>query len=57
MYPTTVGMRGVSGLGFDNEGGGVAISDINGNGKPDMILMGVDAPRGVNSFGIKFYLI
>jgi len=53
LYPTTIGMRGISGLGFDNEGGGVAISDINGNGKPDMILMGIDAPRGVNSFWYK----
>lgn len=53
LYPTTVGVRGISGLGHGNEGGGVAIGDINGNGKPDMILMGIDAPRGINYFWYK----
>lgn len=53
LFPTTVGMRTISGLGNDNEGGGVAIADINGNGKPDMILMGVDAPLGENRFWYK----
>lgn len=53
LFPTTVGMRTISGLGNDNEGGGVAIADINGNDKPDMILMGVDAPYGENRFWYK----
>lgn len=48
-----MGVRGISGLGHGNEGGGVAIGDINGNGKPDMILMGIDAPRGINYFWYK----
>lgn len=53
LFPTTVGMRTILGLGNDNQGGGVAIADINGNGKPDMILMGVDAPAKENRFWYK----
>lgn len=53
LYHTSVGMRTVTGLGHENEGGGVAICDINANGKPDMILMGVDNPVGENSFWYK----
>lgn len=53
LYPTSVGMRTVSGLGQLNEGGGVTIADIDGNGKPDMILMGIDAPAKDNSFWYK----
>ena len=50
LYPTSSGLRTISGLGHVNAGGGVAIGDIDGNGKPDMVLMGVDDPAGVNSF-------
>ncbi|MBC8592574.1 VCBS repeat-containing protein [Oscillospiraceae bacterium N12] len=53
LYPTGAGMRSVSGLGQLNDGGGVTIADIDGNGKPDMILMGIDAPAKDNSFWYK----
>jgi len=42
-----------SGLGGFNAGGGAAIADINGNGKPDLLLMGIDDPKGENSFWYK----
>jgi hypothetical protein len=38
------------GLGDSNAGGGTAMADINGNGRPDLVLMGVDNPSGSNSF-------
>ncbi|MFC2000580.1 RICIN domain-containing protein, partial [Chloroflexota bacterium] len=38
------------GLGTYTAGGGTAIADINGNGKPDLLLMGADDPGGGNSF-------
>jgi len=38
------------GLGWATVGGGVALGDINGNGKLDMILMGIDDPSGPNKF-------
>jgi hypothetical protein len=37
-------------IGKDNAGGGAAIADINGNGKPDLLLMGIDDPKGANKF-------
>ena len=40
LYPSTTGTRQVSGLGHINQGAGVAIGDIDKNGRPDMILMG-----------------
>lgn len=51
LFPATVGLRTILGLGNDNEGGRVAIADING--KPDVILMGVDAPVKENRFWCK----
>jgi len=40
----------VDGLGWHNAGGGAAIADIDGNGRPDLVLMGVDFPAGLNNF-------
>lgn len=57
LYPSTTGTRQVSGLGHINQGAGVAIGDIDKNGRPDMILMGIDNPKGKNNFGIKSYMI
>ncbi len=49
LYPSTTGTRQVSGLGHINQGAGVAIGDIDKNGRPDMILMGIDNPKGKNN--------
>jgi hypothetical protein len=46
-------MIAIPGLGNDNQGGGAAVADINGNGKPDLLLMGIDAPQGANEFRYK----
>ncbi|MBM4463815.1 MAG: VCBS repeat-containing protein, partial [Chloroflexi bacterium] len=43
----------VTGFGNLYEGGGAAIADINGNGKLDLLLMGIDAPDGPNKFRYK----
>ncbi len=40
----------VPGIGNRTQGGGVAITDINGNGIADLLLMGVDNPKGPNQF-------
>ena len=40
-------------LGHINQGAGVAIGDIDKNGRPDMILMGIDNPKGKNNFWYK----
>lgn len=53
LYPSTTGTRQVSGLGHINQGAGVAIGDIDKNGRPDMILMGIDNPKGKNIFWYK----
>ena len=53
LYPSTTGTRQVSGLGHINQGAGVAIGDIDRNGRPDMILMGIDNPKGKNNFWYK----
>ncbi len=53
LYPSTTGTRQVSGLGHINQGAGVAIGDIDKNGRPDMILMGIDNPKGQNNFWYK----
>ena len=47
LYPSTTGTRQVSGLGHINQGAGVAIGDT------DMILMGIDNPKGKNNFWYK----
>lgn len=38
------------GMGHDAEGGGAAFGDINGNGRPDALLLTYDAPDGQNNF-------
>ena len=53
LYPSTTGTRQVSGLGHINQGAGVAIGDIDKNGRPDMILMGIDNPKGKKNFWYK----
>lgn len=53
LYPSTTGTRQVNGLGHINQGAGVAIGDIDKNGRPDMILMGIDNPKGKNNFWYK----
>ena len=35
-------------FGKENQGGGVAIGDINGNGRPDLIVFHIDNPSGEN---------
>jgi hypothetical protein len=36
------------GIGWDSNGGGAALADLNSNGKPDLILMDVDSPPGAD---------
>ncbi len=38
------------GIGWDDDGGGSALGDLNGNGRPDLVCMGVDNPGGANRF-------
>ena len=40
----------VSGVGWEGQGAGIAIADINRNGKDDIILMAYDNPAGQNTF-------
>lgn len=37
------------GIGDRTEGGGVAVADLNNNGKLELIFMGVDDPKGANN--------
>ena len=37
-------------LGDLSSGGGAALADLNGNGKPDLILTVIDSPTGYNPF-------
>ncbi|MFH0761040.1 MAG: VCBS repeat-containing protein [Bacteroidota bacterium] len=37
-------------LGWSSAGGGAALADVNGNGKPDLVLMNIDSPEGANAF-------
>ena len=37
-------------LGEHNEGGGIAVGDITGNGRPDFIAGAIDNPEGLNDF-------
>lgn len=43
----------VPGMGHQGEGAGLAIGDIDGNGRPDLVVMVIDAPRGRNQFRYK----
>jgi hypothetical protein len=40
----------IGGLGNDNKGGGAALADLDHNGKPELVLMGIDDPAGPNRF-------
>jgi len=37
-------------VGYQSAGGGAALADLNGNGKPDLVLMDIDNPQGPNPF-------
>ena len=37
-------------LGWETAGGGAALADIDGNGKPDLVLTAIDNAKGQNSF-------
>jgi hypothetical protein len=39
-------------IGDSDGGGGAAIGDIDKNGRPDMVLMGIDDPEQLNTFWI-----
>jgi len=43
-------MHSVGGFGYESQGGGCAVTDLNRNGLPDLILMAVDNPPHANSF-------
>ena len=43
----------ISGVGHIGEGAGVAIANIDGNSRPELILMAYDAPNGANTFRYK----
>ncbi len=43
----------VSGLGWEGHGAGVATADLDGNGRPDMVVLAYDNPAGANTFRYK----
>jgi len=43
----------VAGMGNQGAGAGLAIGDITGNGRQDLVVMVIDAPRGRNEFRYK----
>jgi hypothetical protein len=43
----------VDGMGWEGEGAGLDVYDINGNGTPDLLLMVYDAPYADNNFRYK----
>jgi hypothetical protein len=43
----------IDGLGWEGEGAGLDVYDINGNGTPDLLLMVYDAPATANNFRYK----
>lgn len=47
------GQKEISGVGWEGQGAGLAIHDINNNGKEDLLLMAYDNPDGNNSFRYK----
>jgi hypothetical protein len=40
----------VPGLGWEGQGAGAATADLDGNGRPELILMAYDNPAGPNNF-------
>lgn len=46
----------IEGVGHHQDGAGCALTDINNNGIPDLILMGDDDPAGPNQFRYKIAL-
>ncbi len=46
-------METVGGLGHEDQGGGATLADINGDGKLDLLLAGLDNPPGANQFWYK----
>ncbi|MEM9552803.1 MAG: S8 family serine peptidase [Acidobacteriota bacterium] len=44
------GVHTVAGVGWEGQGAGVEIGDLNGNGTPDMVLMAYDNPWNGNTF-------
>lgn len=56
LDPTTGGVTGWSPwqdvpdwFSWENQGGGLAAGDISGNGRPDLVVLLVDAPAGQNA--------
>ena len=49
----TAPFKAVAGIDTRLQGVGAAFYDINGNGKPDLLLMGVQNPPQMNSFGYR----
>ena len=43
----------IDGAGWDGQGAGIDVYDLNGNGAPEVLLMAYDAPPGQNSFRYK----
>ena len=35
-------------FGWENQGGGVALADLSGNGRPDLVAFSIDNPPGDN---------
>ncbi len=54
LWYWTAGVVQVAGLGVVDDGADVKITDINGNGVPDLVLMTYDDAPGANSFKYKF---
>jgi hypothetical protein len=40
----------VGGVGWEGQGAGCRLIDLDGNGRPELVLMAYDAPSGANSF-------
>jgi hypothetical protein len=43
----------VSGLGWEAQGAGAALTDLDGNDRPELLLMAYDNPAGLNEFRYK----
>ncbi len=37
------------GFGSQNQGGGIAVADLDGSGHPDLIVFHIDNPKGENA--------